>query len=233
MLPLADGFGLHPSLPGFKKLWEAKQLAVIQGVGFANPNYSHFESMDIWQSGVPSEPVSTGWIGRWLDSTTGSPLRAVGIGPTAPLALSGAKVQGVMIPAGELVLPGDPSERALYAVLAGTTRQEALLLEESALANGNLLQVQKTLGPILDRSASTNPLHLEPNPGSSSTAEDAQQALAIANGGGGCIQHRHPRHSAQPGREPDLGRGVDPGLQRRAWGIRHPCRPGAHPEDAP
>ncbi len=185
VLPLGDGFGLHPSMPGFKKLWDANRLAVVQGVGFSDPNYSHFESMDIWQSAVPSEPVGTGWIGRWLDTTAGSPLRAVGIGPTAPMALTGAKVQGVTIPAGKLALPGDPSERALYATLAGTTRQEALLLVESAQANGNLLQVQRTLGPILDRSASANPLHLNSNPGSSSSGDDAQQALAIANGGGG------------------------------------------------
>jgi uncharacterized protein (DUF1501 family) len=185
VLPIGEGFGLHPSLPGFKKLWDAKELAVVEGVGFADPNYSHFESMDIIQSAVPNEPVSTGWIGRWLDTTTGGPLRAVGIGPTTPMALTGAKVQGVTIPIGPLVLPGDETEKALYATLAGTTRQEALLLAQSAQANGSLLQVQKTLGPILDRTASANPLHLDPDPGSSSTAAAAQQALAIANGGGG------------------------------------------------
>ncbi|MGO9343198.1 MAG: DUF1501 domain-containing protein [Acidimicrobiales bacterium] len=185
ILPLGDGFGLHPSLPGLKKLWDARHLAVVQGVGFADPNYSHFESMDIWQSGVPSEPVSTGWIGRWLDTTAGSPLRAVGIGPTTPMALTGAKVQGVTIPAGKLILPGDPTEEALYATLAGTALHEALLLKESAHSNGDLLQVQRSLGPILDRSASSNPLHLDPNPGSSSASADAGQALAIANGGGG------------------------------------------------
>ncbi len=185
VIPLDEGFGLHPSLPGLKKLWDAKQLAIIQGVGFADPNYSHFESMDIWQSGVPSEPVSTGWIGRWLDSTSGSPLRAVGIGPTTPMALTGAKVQGVTIPAGKLILPGDSTEKALYATLAGTTMNEALLLRESAQSNGDLLQVLKTLGPILDRSVSANPLHLDPNPASTSASDDSQQALAIANGGGG------------------------------------------------
>jgi uncharacterized protein (DUF1501 family) len=172
-------------MPGFKKLWDSRHLAVVQGVGFADPNYSHFESMDIWQSGVPSEPVSTGWIGRWLDTTAGSPLRAVGIGPTTPVALTGSKVQGVTIPAGKLVLPGDPTETALYAILAGTSGHEALLLEQSANANSDLLEVKTTLGPILDRTASANPLHLEPNPGSSSSGEAAQQALAIANGGGG------------------------------------------------
>jgi hypothetical protein len=38
--------------------------------------------MDIWQTASPSEPVSTGWIGRWLDATANDPLRAVNIGPS-------------------------------------------------------------------------------------------------------------------------------------------------------
>jgi uncharacterized protein (DUF1501 family) len=185
VLPLGDGFGLNPAMPGFKKLWDAKQLAVIQGVGFADPNYSHFESMDIWQSASPSGSVSSGWIGRWLDTTAGSPLRAVGIGPTAPVALTGAKVQGVTIPAGKLLLPGGPAQKALYAALAGTTRSEALLLSQAAQSDANLLQVQKTLGPILNRTASANPLHLQPDLESGASAAEAQQSLAIANGGGG------------------------------------------------
>ncbi|MFZ0666268.1 MAG: DUF1501 domain-containing protein [Acidimicrobiales bacterium] len=185
VLPLSEGFGLHPSMPGFKKLWDQKKLAVIQGVGFADPNYSHFESMDIWQSAVPSGSVSTGWIGRWLDATAGGPLRAVGVGPTTPMALTGEKVQGVTIPAGKLVLPGKLAERGLYAEMAGSTAGEAFLLAQAAQSNGYLLQVDKTLGPILDRSASANPLHLNGSPGSSAATASAQQSLAIANGGGG------------------------------------------------
>ena len=108
--------------PAFKKLWDAKQLAVVQGVGFANPNYSHFESMDIWQSGVPGTPVTSGWLGRWLDGTNASPLRALGIGPTLPTALTGEKVQGAAVPAGAFVLPGG-RDRAGAVRLDGPVRQ--------------------------------------------------------------------------------------------------------------
>ena len=69
VLSLADGFGLHPGMPGFKKLWDTKELAIVHGVGFADPNYSHFESMDIWQAGSTDAATSTGWLGRWLDGT--------------------------------------------------------------------------------------------------------------------------------------------------------------------
>ena len=45
-------------------MWEQGQLAVVQGVGYPNPDRSHFESMDIWQSADPEGRVTTGWLGR-------------------------------------------------------------------------------------------------------------------------------------------------------------------------
>ncbi len=184
VLPLGEGFGLHPALPGFKKLWDAKQLAVVQGVGFANPNYSHFESMDIWQSGVPGTPVTSGWLGRWLDGTNASPLRALGIGPTLPTALTGEKVQGAAVPAGTFVLPGDATEQALYASMARSASSETRLLTEAAVANANLLDVQRAIGPTLNQSVNSDPLHLQSSD-SNSRAGGNEAALSIANGGGG------------------------------------------------
>jgi uncharacterized protein (DUF1501 family) len=182
VLPLADGFGLHAGMPGFKKLWDAHELAVVHGVGFADPNYSHFESMDIWQSGVPETPVSTGWLGRWLDGTRSSPLRAIALGPTLPTALSGEKVQGAAIPIGPLVLPGDSNEQALYAAVARGDSSDPALVAQAAGSGRVLLELDQTLGPILERTATSNPLHLT---GTSAEAAAAAGALAIANGGGG------------------------------------------------
>ncbi len=70
VLKIDDYLGFHPSLEGMAELWENNQLAVVQGVGYPNPNRSHFESMDIWHSAfrkVSAEP--TGWLGRYLDET--------------------------------------------------------------------------------------------------------------------------------------------------------------------
>lgn len=65
---------LHPALTsnvpfgGFKQLYEDGRLAVVQGVGYENPNLSHFRSTDIWLSGInsslPSAQFSDGWVGR-------------------------------------------------------------------------------------------------------------------------------------------------------------------------
>ncbi|MFO0867393.1 MAG: DUF1501 domain-containing protein [Pirellulales bacterium] len=62
--------GLHPSLRGFARLWEAGELAILQGVGYPNPNRSHFESLDIWHTARREAPGRTaGWLGRYLDAT--------------------------------------------------------------------------------------------------------------------------------------------------------------------
>ncbi|MFM9169545.1 MAG: DUF1501 domain-containing protein [Phycisphaerales bacterium] len=85
------GIGLHPNLTGLKDLHDDGRLAVVAGVGYPNPNRSHFASMDIWQSGRP-EGKGTGWLGRYVDATcNGNPAAdvAVSVGRTAPLAMLG------------------------------------------------------------------------------------------------------------------------------------------------
>ena len=183
VLDLADGFGLHPGMPRFQALWKARQLAIVHGVGFADPNYSHFESMDIWQTAMPTDPSGTGWLGRWLDKTNSSPLRAVSIGPSVPTVLAGDKVQAAAIPPGPIQLPGDPTQVALYRSLAAGSNHDPDLLAEARASNANLLEVNTVLGPILERTAHANPLKLTGT--EAPTTDGSEQSLAAANGGGG------------------------------------------------
>jgi uncharacterized protein (DUF1501 family) len=84
------GIGLHPNLTGLKELFDRGDAAVIQGVGYPNPNRSHFTSMDIWQTGQ-MDGKGTGWVGRYFDCTcNGTPVSdgAIAIGQ-APLAMMG------------------------------------------------------------------------------------------------------------------------------------------------
>lgn len=85
------GLGLHPSLVGFKELFDAGELSVVQGVGYPNPNRSHFMSMDVWHTGR-LDAKGSGWIGRYFDNVcNGTPIPegSVAIGRTAPLAMQG------------------------------------------------------------------------------------------------------------------------------------------------
>jgi uncharacterized protein (DUF1501 family) len=66
VLKLDDYCGLHPRLSEMKNLFDAKKLAVIQGVGYPNPDRSHFESMDIWQLADPKRAQTSGWLARTI-----------------------------------------------------------------------------------------------------------------------------------------------------------------------
>src|SRR5437868_4206573 len=65
ILPITDSLGLHPKLSGLKTLYDQGLVAVVQGVGYPNPNRSHFRSMDIWHTGRPDIMEHSGWLGRY------------------------------------------------------------------------------------------------------------------------------------------------------------------------
>lgn len=68
VLRINDHFGLHPRMTGLKELYDEGKLAIVQGVGYPNPDRSHFRSMDIWQSAQPDNPTPRdGWLGRALE----------------------------------------------------------------------------------------------------------------------------------------------------------------------
>jgi uncharacterized protein (DUF1501 family) len=66
VLPLSASLGLNPVMPSIKKLFDAGQVAVVQGVGYAHPVYSHFESMYIWEHADPTLQQKEGWLGTLL-----------------------------------------------------------------------------------------------------------------------------------------------------------------------
>ena len=69
VLKLNDECGLHPELEGLGELAEAGQLAVVNGVGYPQPNRSHFDSMDLWHTAHrQGERAVTGWLGRMFDA---------------------------------------------------------------------------------------------------------------------------------------------------------------------
>ena len=116
VLPLDDGLGLNPGMTGLKKLWDARHLAIVRGVSYPQPDHSHFRSMAIWQTASPTDPLPTGWLGRWLDASGSDPLLAVSIGPVLPPMLAGATTAGAALPLGGLTLPQGALGRAFTAL---------------------------------------------------------------------------------------------------------------------
>ncbi len=80
ILNLNGQVGFHEALNGFKSLYDSGNLAVVQGVGYPNPNRSHFRSTEIWQTASDSERVEKyGWLGRYFDNACAGCDPAVGV----------------------------------------------------------------------------------------------------------------------------------------------------------
>ena len=90
VLPLNDEIGLHPTMGPIKALYDEGKVAIIQGIGYPNPNRSHFRSMDIWHTCEPDKVGDEGWLGRALrdlDPQKENVLTGVNFGRGLPRAL--------------------------------------------------------------------------------------------------------------------------------------------------
>ncbi|MCI0787469.1 MAG: DUF1501 domain-containing protein [Chloroflexi bacterium] len=90
VLALDQELGLNPNMAPFKSLWDQGQLAIINGIGYANPNRSHFRSRDVWYTAEPERIGAEGWLGaviRDLDPTGENVLTGLNFGRGLPRAL--------------------------------------------------------------------------------------------------------------------------------------------------
>ena len=67
VIPLDRGYGLNPGMGPIKDLYDAGKVAVIHGVGYPEPNRSHFRSMDIWHTAEPTKLGAEGWLGAAIN----------------------------------------------------------------------------------------------------------------------------------------------------------------------
>lgn len=104
--------GLHPQMEGLKSLYDDGLVSIIQGVGYPNPNRSHFKSMDIWHTAETSA-TGNGWLGRYFDNECGgtpaaqshiasSAMPGIAIGREAPLAMQGGRISPVSFESADL-----------------------------------------------------------------------------------------------------------------------------------
>jgi uncharacterized protein (DUF1501 family) len=90
VLKLDDRFGLHPAMGGMKSLWDDGKMAIVHGVGYPNPSFSHFRAMDIWQNANPEGKASEGWLAKLVKGAVdrrGHPFAGFAAGGTLPPAL--------------------------------------------------------------------------------------------------------------------------------------------------
>lgn len=91
VLRIDDQLGFNPNIVPFKHIWDAGNLAIINGIGYPSPNRSHFRSRDVWYTAQPDKIGLEGWLGaviRDLDPTGENVLTGVNFGRGLPRALA-------------------------------------------------------------------------------------------------------------------------------------------------
>jgi uncharacterized protein (DUF1501 family) len=174
VLDLGEGLGLNPGMKGMKGLWDDGELAIVRGVGYPNPDHSHFRSMGIWQTGSPKSAVPTGWLGRWLDVTDGNPLHALAIDPVLPPLFAGEKTAAASLPAGGLKLPKGDLGRA-FAALGAASDGEERWRATAARSIADLHNAAKVLGGAVGGSGA---------PGQDEEEDEERDKGASAGGAG-------------------------------------------------
>ena len=100
LLKLTDDLAFHTSLAGFKELYDAGQLAIVQGAGYPNPNRSHFRSSEIWQTASAADRFERyGWLGRYFDNACAGcdPTVGISIGRQMPQAFAAREPKGISL----------------------------------------------------------------------------------------------------------------------------------------
>ena len=91
VLKIDDEVGFRPGMEPIKRLWDEGKVGVINGIGYPNPNRSHFRSMDIWHTALPEDVGTEGWLGRVIremDPKGENVLTGVNFGRGLPRALA-------------------------------------------------------------------------------------------------------------------------------------------------
>lgn len=203
-LLLTDEVGLNPALTAFREFYNDGSLAILNSVGYPNPDRSHFRSMDIWQTASASkEYIATGWLGRYLDaqcSGCDKPTQALEVDDVLSLALKGTDVKGLAmkdprrlyaashenyfkdILSSHRDLPGEQPVDYLYKTMAETLSSADYIYQQSRLnpskasypATG-LGQSLKTIASLIFSDINTTVYYVSLGSFDTHVAQDGQQ----------------------------------------------------------
>jgi len=129
IIKLSDYVGLNNSMPWLASQYKEGDLAIMQGVGYPNPNRSHFVSTSIWETADPENRSNTGWLGRYFDNACAGmdPTVGVAFSKTQPEAFGAAKNPGICLSSPELYrwIHGDDSSKSAEEFFSEINRPDA------------------------------------------------------------------------------------------------------------
>ncbi|MGK0187318.1 MAG: hypothetical protein ACI9R3_003105 [Verrucomicrobiales bacterium] len=144
LLELNDHLGLSGSLPFLHSLYGDGNLAVVQGVGYPNPNRSHFRSTEIWQAATDADAISkTGWLGRYFDScckgADPDPSVGVALSKKQPQSFAAKKNPGISLSSPELYrwIRGGKTDELAESIFEDLNSTDAAMMETEGDSGGS------------------------------------------------------------------------------------------------
>ncbi len=125
-LPIERGLGLNDKLAAMKRLYDEGKVAIVQGVGYPKPSFSHFDSIRVWETGDPARRQQDGWLGKTIAKnydSAGHPLVGCACGATnIPGALRDLQATLTVVNSQKSFsfAGGDQMEQAIGALYKGT-----------------------------------------------------------------------------------------------------------------
>ncbi len=125
-LPIEGSLGLNEKMTGIKKLYDEGKVAIVQGIGYPKPSFSHFDSIRVWETGDPTRRQQEGWLGKTIQKnydSAGHPLVGCACGATnIPGALRDLQATLTVVNNQKSFsfMGGDQMEHAVGALYQGT-----------------------------------------------------------------------------------------------------------------
>ena len=214
VLTLNSTVGLNPNLSYLKSLYDRGEVAVVQGVGYEDPDLSHFTSMALWMYGKAGNAApNSGWVGRWLDGLSGDDLfRAVTVGQSLPLSLVGENRRGTAIPWWGLGFGADTDEHSqwMYDAMrdfSATSAGRGAWHDTLAGTVEGVIDVGQQVAPVFERDLPDNNLAAKMTVAARLINADLGLRVIDTSFSG------FDTHSSQPGMLTDLLGEFDAGLR--------------------
>ena len=145
VLPVSEQIALHPELQALLPLWQEKGLAIVQGVGYPQPNLSHFRSIEIWDTASQStQYLESGWLTRAFNE------RSVPKQFAAEGAIIGSQEMGPLIGGARAVAIADTARFIQQAQQAG------FAMQSQSMGNAALAHLLKTENDIVQAATQLN-----------------------------------------------------------------------------
>ena len=216
-LNIGNGLGFHPSLWRLKSRYDRGQVALVQGVGYDDPNLSHFESMAHWEGGRSGDvagdsAVFNGWVGRWMDQHSGAhELTGISVGSSVPVSMVGETMSAAGLPAGGSLfgVSHDDDDIRMYDAIREMAGDTYLGGPAQAAADTNVgaLDLSNQIAPVYNDGLPNNGLARDLAICARLVSADVGvRALSVSAGG-------FDTHSSQSGRHDGLLDDLDQGIE--------------------